>query len=70
MDGTVFRVRSPEGELADLPLQIGDEAVLIGKQDNLEITVDQVAEQAGTISYEILTGIGKRVPRIYVNWES
>ncbi|MBI1923037.1 hypothetical protein HYR99_02185 [Candidatus Poribacteria bacterium] len=34
-----------------------------------EITVDQVAEQAGTISYEILTGIGKRVPRVYVNTE-
>ena len=70
MDGTVFRVRPPEGEQADLSLRIGDEAVLIGKQETLEITVDQVAEQAGTISYEILTGIGKRVPRIYVNRES
>ena len=70
MDGTVFRIPVPKGEQADLPLHIGDEAVLIGKQGALEITVDQVAEKAGTISYEILTGIGKRVSRIYVNRES
>ena len=61
MDGTVFRIAPPKGEQADLPLRIGDEAVLIGKQGDLEITVDQVAEKAGTISYEILTGIGKRI---------
>ena len=69
MDGTVFRIVPQEGAV-DLPLQIGDEAVLIGKQGGLEITVDQVAEEAGTISYEILTGIGRRIPRIYVNKES
>lgn len=69
MDGTVFRIVAQEGSV-DLPLQIGDEAVLIGKQGGLEITVDQVAEKAGTISYEILTGIGRRIPRIYVNKES
>ena len=28
------------------------------------ITVDEMAAQAGTISYEILCGVGKRVPRI------
>ena len=67
MDGTVFRMAPPKEGDADLSLHIGDEAVLIGKQGNLEITVDQVAEKAGTISYEILTGIGKRIPRIYVN---
>ena len=61
MDGTVFRVDSP------IDVAIGDEAVLIGTQGEQEITVDQVAEKAGTISYEILTGIGKRVPRVYVN---
>ena len=67
MDGTVFRIPPQEG---DTDVHSGDEAVLIGKQGSLEISVDQVAEQAGTISYEILTGIGKRIPRIYVNRES
>jgi len=31
-----------------------------------EITADELAEKAGTISYEILCGITSRVPRIYV----
>ena len=69
MDGTVFRIAPPKGEGTNPPLRIGDEAVLIGKQGDLEITVDQVAENAGTISYEILTGIGKRISRVYVNRE-
>ena len=68
MDGTVFRINPSKREYTDL--QIGDEAVLIGKHGDLEITVDEIAEKVGTISYEILTGIGKRVTRIYVNQDS
>ena len=44
---------------------IGDEVVLIGKQENAEITVDEIAERAGTIPYEILTQIGSRVKRTF-----
>lgn len=44
---------------------VGDEVVLIGKQGNEEISVDEIAEKAGTIPYEILTQIGKRVQRTY-----
>ena len=69
MDGTVFQIAPPKKGEADLSLGIGDEAVLIGKQGDLEIAVDQVAEKAGTISYEVLTGIGKRIDRVYVNRE-
>ncbi|RKU11877.1 alanine racemase [Candidatus Poribacteria bacterium] len=68
MDGSVFQI-APSQE-AQTDLHIGDEAVLIGRQGDLEITVDQVAEKAGTISYEILTEIGKRAPRIYVDKEA
>ena len=46
-------------------VRAGDEAVLIGCQGDEEITADEVAELAGTISYEILCRIGPRVPRIY-----
>ena len=46
-------------------VRAGDEAVLIGRQGDEEITADEVAELAGTISYEILCRIGQRVPRIY-----
>jgi alanine racemase len=44
----------------------GDEAVLIGRQGGARITAEEVAERAGTIPYEILCGIGRRVRRVYV----
>ncbi|MBR5992007.1 MAG: alanine racemase, partial [Clostridia bacterium] len=43
----------------------GDEVILIGKQGDCEITVDEIADIAGTINYEIVCGINKRVPRIF-----
>lgn len=42
-----------------------DEVVLIGQQGEEEITVDEMAAWMGTISYEVLTGIHTRVPRLY-----
>jgi alanine racemase len=45
--------------------EVGDEAVLIGKQCNQEIRVEELAGLAQTIPYEILTRIGARVPRVY-----
>ncbi len=45
----------------------GDEVVLLGRQGDEEITADEWAELLGTISYEILCGIGPRVPRVVVN---
>jgi alanine racemase len=44
----------------------GDEVVLFGQQGTESIHVDEMADQAETISYEILCGVGKRVPRIYL----
>jgi serine/threonine protein kinase len=43
----------------------GDEVVLIGEQGEARVTVEELAEWAGTIPYEILTAINARVPRIY-----
>lgn len=45
---------------------LGDEAVLIGRQGEEVITADDVAAAAGTISYEVLAGVGPRIPRAYV----
>jgi alanine racemase len=42
----------------------GNEAIIVGKQGNDEITVDDLAQTLGTINYEIVTNIAKRVPRI------
>ena len=44
-----------------------DEVVLLGRQGDEEITADEWATRAGTISWEILCGIGARVPRILVD---
>jgi alanine racemase len=47
-------------------VELGDKVVLIGRQNSEEITAQDLAEWAGTISYEILCGISRRVPRVYV----
>ena len=44
---------------------IGDEAVLIGSSGSAEILAGELAEKSGTIPWEIFTGIGPRVERIY-----
>lgn len=44
----------------------GDEAVLIGRQGDGEVTADELADHIGTISYEIVARIGERVPRLYI----
>jgi alanine racemase len=48
----------------DPSVQPGDEVVLLGRQGDEEITADEWAGLLGTISYEVLCGIGPRVPRI------
>jgi alanine racemase len=46
----------------------GDEVVLIGEGENgARVTVEELAEWADTIPYEILTNINTRVPRVYIN---
>lgn len=46
---------------------VGDEAVLIGRQGNEQITAADIAQWTGTIPYEILCAIGPRVPRQYLS---
>ena len=43
-----------------------DEVILIGEQENQQITCQEVADWLDTSAYEILTGINTRVPRRYV----
>ena len=42
----------------------GDEAVLLGRQGEHEITAAELAQRAGTIPWEIFTGVGRRVERV------
>jgi alanine racemase len=48
-------------------VEVGDEVVLLGRQGDDEITAGEWAERLGTIAYEIVTGIGPRVPRRYTS---
>ena len=47
-------------------VKVGDEAVLFGKQGGDEITLEELSETLGTIPYELLCSISRRVPRVYM----
>jgi alanine racemase len=51
-------------DFGDEPVAEGDEVVLFGPGDDGEPTAQEWGEDLGTISYEIVTGIGARVPRV------
>ena len=54
-------------DVTDLPeVQPGEEVVLMGRQGDAEIPCRELAERAGTITWEITTRIGARVRRVYV----
>ncbi len=50
--------------------RVGDEVVALGCQKGEEISARELAVQARTIPWEILTSIGARVPRVYRNFRS
>ncbi len=60
MDLTMVDVTDIEG------VSVGDRVVIIGAQGEDEITVEEVAEKAGTVPYEIFCNISQRVPRLVV----
>jgi alanine racemase len=59
MDMTVVDITGVPG------VRTGDVATLLGSEGGESITVDEVAELAGTISYEVLTGLTRRLPRVW-----
>jgi alanine racemase len=53
-------------DITDIPqAQLWDEAVLMGRQGDEEITVHEVAKLKRSVSYDVLTGWRARLPRIY-----
>jgi len=61
MDVTVANISEVDG------VELGDVATLVGRDGEEEITLNEVAELVGTIDYEILTGLGLRLPRVWVD---
>ncbi len=56
-------------DVTDVPgnVEVGDDVVLFGEMGNQTITVDEIADKIGTINYEVVCGVSKRVPRVYIN---
>ncbi|HKP02167.1 MAG TPA: alanine racemase [Chthoniobacterales bacterium] len=46
--------------------QVGDEAVLLGRQGDEEVSATELGDRAGTISWEIVTRVGTRVRRVFI----
>jgi alanine racemase len=61
MDVSLVDVTALHGQV-----QLGDEAVIIGRQGTAAISADELASKLGTINYEIVTAIAHRVPRVAV----
>jgi alanine racemase len=55
---------------ADAVVAPGDPVVLLGSQGDQSITADEWAARLGTISYEVLCGIGPRVHRVHLDGDS
>ncbi len=53
-------------DVGNAPVKPGDEAVLIGSQGTGEITAEELARLSATIPYEIVCGLGSRIPRVYL----
>jgi len=54
-------------DVTNIPnVKIGDEVVLFGKQEGAELPVEELANTVGTINYEIICMLARRVPRVYM----
>ena len=54
-------------DITNIPdVKVGDEVVLFGTQGNEEILADELADKLGTINYEIVCMMARRLPRVYV----
>jgi len=60
MDLTLIDITAVPG------VDVGDEVVLLGRSAPLSVDAAELARHAGTVPYEVLCGISKRVPRIHV----
>ena len=67
MDQCMIALDPAVSDTASLPVEPGEEVVLIGRQGNAVITVEEVAQQLGTLNYEVICMLAARVPRIYVS---
>ncbi|MCX7760843.1 MAG: alanine racemase [Hydrogenothermaceae bacterium] len=51
-------------DISDIDTKVGDDAIIVGEDGSAKITFTDIAKLSGTIPYEIMCGISKRVVRI------
>jgi alanine racemase len=56
-------------DVGEAPVEIGDPVLVFGEADGERLRVEELAEAAGTIPYELLVRVGRRVPRTLQNGE-
>ena len=47
-------------------VKVGDEVILMGTDGDKTILCEELADIQGTINYEVVCDVGKRVPRVYI----
>ena len=65
MDQCMFEIDLRNRKDLSLDAQIGDRVIIMGEQGAAAITVEELAEKAHTVPYEILTGFSRRLRRVY-----
>ena len=66
MDQCMFEIdMRSRGTRPRLDPQIGDEVLLVGAQGGARISIDDMAEQIGTIPHELCCAFGLRMPKVY-----
>ncbi len=50
-------------------IKVGDEVMVFGRKEGVDISIEQIAVAMGTINYEVVCIVGKRVPRVYIQNE-
>jgi alanine racemase len=63
-------IAGPHNAITDVPgVRVGDECVVLGSQKGTageaSITAEELSQRLGTIPWEVLTCISRRVPRFY-----
>ncbi len=54
-------------DVTDIDAKKGDVATLVGEDNGSVLSVEEVADIAGTFNYELICDVGKRVPRVYIS---
>ncbi len=53
-------------DITDIDANVGDVVILMGSCGDLSVSAEELAKIEGTINYEVVCDVGKRVPRIYI----